>query len=301
MIKKIIYLFVCVAVVSSCSSCGSKNPKGEGEFGENETATNDSALPVAKEAMEDLVQNISSPIEVTALIKSLKVPFSVKYLAPAKTDNFNTSFSKAFNLGIFAADLGYLNMYNKTSSVIQYITAMKSLADGIKVGQFFDFSTLKRLATNNENIDSLMVISQHSFSNMDEFLRKNNRSNLSALMVAGTYIEGLYILTQVAIDKPDKKLTESIGDQKTILNELMLILKNYKKDPFFAGLITDFETVQKELEPVKITVEKGEPTQAIVNGMLTVKSNDKTIIDISDEQAKRIIDQTAIIRNKLIK
>jgi hypothetical protein len=299
MIKKFIYLIVTIALMVSCHSGGSQ--KSGGEFGENDSLAGDSALPVSKEAMENLVQNISSPVEIASLIKSIGVPFSQKYLAPTKIDNFNTANSKAFNLGVMATDLGYLNIYSKTSLVLQYITSIKSLADGISIGQFFDFTTLKRLATNNENIDSLMYISIHSFNVMDDYMRKHKRGNLSTLMVAGGYIEGLYVITQVAKEHPNKDINDYIGGQKTILNELMLILKNYQKDPYFAQLITEMETIKKVLEPVKITIEKGEPKSVEKNGMLYIEQNTKSIITITDEQLKSIIAQTEIVRNKLIK
>ncbi len=300
MIKQLVYLFICsVLVLSSCKTGGSKSG---GEFGESDSLANDGALPISKGAMEDLVQNISSPIEMAALIKSLGVPFSQKYLAPTDNlDNYNTSNAKAVNLGVFGADLGYLNMYSKTSSVLSYISAIKTLSDGINVGQFFDFTTLKRLATNNENIDSLMYISIHSFNVMDEYLRKNNRSNLSALMVAGVYIEGLYLMTQVAKEKPNRKLAESIGDQKTIFEQMLLILKNYSKDPYFAELIKNMELLKKEFSEITITIEVGEPKSVEKNGMLTIIQTSKSTVHITDEQLKRIIQQTEILRNSLIK
>ena len=300
MIKRLAYIFLCSVFVFY--SCKSGVKKSKGEFGENDSIRADSALPVSKEAMADLVQNISSPIEMAALIKSLGVPFSQKYLAPTNhLDNFNTNTSKAVNLGIFGADLGYINMYNKTSTVLSYISAVKTLADGINVGQFFDFATLKRLATNNENIDSLMYISIHSFNVMDEYLRKNNRSNLSALMIAGVYIEGLYIMTQVAKEKPNKKLAESIGDQKIIFEQMLLILKNYQKDPYFKDFIASMEMLKKEFSEIKITIEVGEPKSVEKNGMLTIIQTSRSTVHINDEQLKRIIFQTELIRNKLIK
>jgi len=298
MIKKFLYLLIGVVMINSCKF---SNKSNNGAFGGTDTVTADSALPLAPQAVENLVQNISSPVEMAALIKSIGAPFAQKYMAPTNTDNFNTSFSKALNLGIYGADLGYLNMYNKTSSVIQYITAIKTLADGISVGQFFDFSTLKRLATNNENIDSLMYISIHSFNVMDNYLRKNKRSNLSALMIAGVYVEGLYITTQVAKERPNRKLAEDIGEQKNIFEQLLLILKNYRADPYFASLIKDMESIQKELEAVKITIEPGKPISIEKDGMLTIKQTSKSIIDISDDALKRIISQTEIVRNKIIK
>ncbi len=299
MVKKLVYLLIGIALVTSCRSRGNKS---SGDFGASDSAVSLTGLKVDEKSMEDLVQNISSPVEMAALIKSMGTPFSQKYLAPTgNTDNYNTSFSKAFNLGIFGADLGYLNMYHKTSSVLSYITAIKSLAEGINVGQFFDFVTLKRLATNNENIDSLMYISIHSFNVMDDYLRKNNRSNLSALMVAGVYIEGLYLTTQVCKDKPDKKLSDNIGEQKTIFNELILILKNYQKEPYFSNLITNLESLKKEFDDVKITIVVGEPKTIEKNGMLTIVGSSKSTVDMSPELLKRIISTTETVRNNLIK
>jgi hypothetical protein len=299
MIKNLLFLIVAIAVtVSSCHSGGTKPAES---FGSSDSTESESALPLDKGAMENLVQNISSPVEMAALIKSLGAPFEQKLLAPTNIDNFNTNNSKALNLGIFAADLGYLNMYGKTSSVLSFITAIKNLADGISVGQFFDFTTLKRLSTNNENIDSLMYISVHSFNVMDEYLRKNKRSNLSALMVTGVYVEGLYLTTQVVKKKPSKKLAESIGQQKIIFEQLFLILKNYEKDPFFASLVNDLGTIKKEFDGVSITYTPGEPKSVEKNGMLTIIQTATSEVSISDEVLKHIVDQTELIRNKLIK
>ncbi len=299
MVKNFIYLIVAVAILTT--SCRGKNTKSTGNFGDNDSTNTENALPLDDKAMESLVQNIASPVEMAALIKSLGAPFQQSLLAPTNIDNFNTNNSKAFNLGILVADLGYLNMYGKTSSVLSYITAIKSLADGISVGQFFDFTTLKRLATNNENIDSLMYISVHSFNVMDEYLRKNKRSSLSALMVAGGYIEGLYITTQVVKVKPSKKLAESIGEQKTIFEALLLILKNYQKDPYFANLITNLELIKKQFDAVKITITPGESKSIEKNGMLTIVQTSTSVVDMSDATLKNIISQTEEIRTKLIK
>ena len=299
MIKNLLYLIVAVAILTT--SCKGKNPKTSEGFGGSDSANVEKGLPLDDKAMENLVQNISSPVEMAALIKSLGAPYSQKLLAPTNIDNFSTSNSKAFNLGVYAADLGYLNMYGKTSAVLSYITAIKKLADGINVGQFFDFASLKRLASNNENIDSLKYISQHSFNVMDEYLRKNNRSSLSALMVSGVYIEGLYLITQIAKEKPSKKLSESIGEQKTIFDQLLLIIKNYQGDPYFKDVIANMEMIKKEFDSVKITITPGEPKSIEKDGMLTIIQTSTSVVDISDETLKHIITQTETVRGKLIK
>lgn len=281
-------------------ACKSGNNDYSSQLGLDSTDPGEVAVDSA--TMTQMVENVSSPVEMAALIKSIGVPFSQKYLASTdNADSYNTSFSKAFNLGIFGADLGYLNMYSKTSSVLEYITVIKRLAEGINVGQFFDFNTLKRLATNNENIDSLMYISVHSFNVMDKYLQKNKRSNLSALMVAGVWVEGLYLATQVQKDRPNKKLADNIGEQKTILSELLIILNNYKKEKYIADLITEVNKIKAEFDPVVISIIKGEPEQIIENGMLTIKQNEKSVVNMSEDQLKRIISVTEQVRNNLVK
>ncbi len=299
MIKKVVYLFLAVIMISSCRSGGDKGKTSDLDV--PDSVLNKGVLEISQQSMQNIVQNISSPVEMAALVKELGVPLSGKYLASTdNVDNMSTSFQQAFNLGIYGADLGYLNMYNKTSAVIEYISAIKTLADGIRVGQFFDFSTLKRLATNNQNLDSLMYISVHSFNQMDKYLRSNKRSNLSALIVAGVWVEGLYLATQVAKEAPHPELADRIGDQKILLNDLLLILQNYQSDKHFASLIKELNKIKDEFSGVTITIEKGEPESIEENGMLTIVQHDKSIVHITKDQLDNIINTTEKIRNRLI-
>jgi hypothetical protein len=136
---------------------------------------------------------------------------------------------------------------------------------------------------------------------MDDYLRKNKRSGLSALMVTGVYVEGLYLITQIAKEKQTKKLAESIGGQKPIFEQLLLIIKNYQKDPYFANVITNLELIKNGFDAVKITITPGEPKSVEKNGRLTIIYNSTSNVDISDDVLKKIISQTDFVRNKLIK
>lgn len=298
MIKKLLYVISAVILISSCKSGGDKGSNTDFEVPDSIL---NQGLEISEEAMQNIVQNISSPVEMAALIKDLGVPYSNKYLSSTdRVNNLSTSFQQSLNLGIYGCDLGYLNMYNKTSGVVEYISAIKTLADEIKVGQFFDFTTLKRLATNNMNLDSLMYISVHSFNQMDKYLHSNNRSNLSALIVTGTWIEGLYLVTQVAKENPNPQLAERIGEQKLTLNELILILENFKSDKQYARLLNDLQLLKEQFKSVNIKIEKGEPQMIEENGMLTIVQNDKSIVDIPPGLLDKIILSTEQVRNKLI-
>lgn len=297
MIKKVIYILFAMIVIASCKSGGDKADS----LDLDDSDLVQGELEVSGEVMQDIIQSVSSPVEMAALVKGLGVEFSNKYLAPTDdVDELTTSFQKAYHLGIYGADLGYLNMYNKTANVIDYISAIKTLADGIRVGQFFDFTTLKRLAQSSQNLDSLMYLSVHSFNQMDQYLRDNNRSNLSALMVVGVWVEGQYLATQVVKEAPHPDLAERIGEQKIILEKLILIVKNFAENKQFENLLNELNKIYVLYKDIEITIIPGEPEPKEENGMLVFVQNEKSVVKITDEQLESIINTTEEVRNRLI-
>ena len=306
---RITKFFIFVTVLSLVYSCGgtSENAETDGfdDFSvpDSVLTEEDEPLIISEQAMEGIISNISSPVEMSSLIKESGVQFNYKYLnSTDNIDNYNTGFIQALNLGVLGADLGYLNMYNKTGTVLSYITSIKTLADNLKVGQFFDFSMLKRLATNSDNLDSLMYISVSSFDQMDVFLRENNRSDVSALIVTGVWLEGLFLATQVVKDaSSNKEIIERIGEQKLILNDLLIILNNYKRDKKFFDLIERINKIKSLFKEVSITYEVGEPEAVEINGVLTIIQNETSIVNITDEQIKAITAEVESVRYFIVK
>jgi len=131
MSKRLIYILLPLLIFAACRSDQKKSTDFSKEFEVPDSVIYEGDLEISEQAMEEIVQNISSPVEIAALIKAVGVPYSNQYLATTDyVDNYNTSFKQALGLGIFGADLGYQNMYNKTGGVIDYIQAIKTLADG---------------------------------------------------------------------------------------------------------------------------------------------------------------------------
>lgn len=292
-------LMLSLALISSCQS--KKGKLSDADLDVPDSLEIAADLQISDEAMDEIVQNVSSPIEMAALIKEIGTPFSIDYLATTNyVDRYNTSFRMAYILGVFGADLGYLNIYGKNTQIVDYITSINKLADGIRVGQFFDFSTLKRLATSRENMDSLMYISVNSFNNMDSYLREKQRGHLSALMITGIWVEGMYLATQVAKENSDPALYDRIGEQKLNMNNLFLILNAYESQKQVRELIDVLNEIKVEFDQVEITYEMGDPETVELDGMIMIIQNERSIVHITDEQMERIINITEEVRNKLI-
>ncbi len=298
--KKISYLLIAFFILIAFSCNNKPNPaetSDDFEIPDSLLMETDSVPEISDQSMEDLVQNISSPIEMAALIKETGSKFSPELLASTNNlDKYNTSFKKSLNLGVLGADLGYLNLYSQNRFIVDYLTAIKSLAEGIKVGQFFDFKTLKDLASSGENLDSLTYLSVHSFNKIDKYLRDNHRTNISVLIVVGVWIEGMYFSSQINDQVKIKEISDRIAEQKLILNNIVLILDNYKGDTNFNILLEQLKKLKEIYEPVEITYELGEPEMIEQDGVLTVIQNEKSIVTVTEKDLENIKNQIAEIR-----
>lgn len=290
---KSLAFFLLAFILAGCGNRSKEDLSVEFEEAEFEE------LAVSHEAMDEIIENIASPIELAFLLNDLNVPFSNSYLSePDKMSNHSTNFEMAYNLGALSSDLGYLNMYNKTGTAINYLSTINKLTESLEVGQFFDFIKMKRLATSDNNLDSLLFTSMNSFNRMDDYLRKTNRSNLSTLMVAGVWIEGLFLATQVYEKSEIMEIRSAIGEQKQILSDLLIIMNKYKDDDGFAELIADYMKIKKHFDDVKITYEIGEPEAIEIDGMLMVVQDEFSTIEMNDVTLSNIIETTKEIRNK---
>lgn len=305
MLKKLTYLTLILAGLQMFSACSGSSNKGgkssDDELTLSDSLASDSPLELSEEVIGDVIQNISSPVEMANMIKSSGVEFSQKILnSTEQIDNYNTGYKRALNLGVYSADLGYINTFDKNTIVVSYLVAIKSLAEGIKVGQFFDFNSLKRIATNSNNLDSLMEISISSFNKMDNYLRNQNRSNVSSLIVTGAWIEGLYLSANVIEQTNNEDLITRLAEQKDIINILMIILNNYSNDPNFAELAARIELLKSAYDGVKITTEVGEPQTIEKDGKLIIVQDEISHVDISPEQVQKIIKEIKSLRQFVV-
>ena len=303
MIKNVFYFILLGFFASMLIKCNNGGNGKDPLDGIDSVLNQNDVVVVSEAEIDDIIQSLPSPAEMAALIESLGVPFSKNYLAsPEQADDYDTNFKKALGLGILSADLGYLNVYAQTNESVNYLATIRKISDDLNVGQFFDFQTLKRLASSNENMDSLMFLSQNSFREMDSHLRKNSRSNLSALVVTGVWMESMYLLTQIVQDgTEDKDLRDRIGEQKIILEMLNKVLQVYKvQDKNFEKLAADFDELKMAYEQVEINVEPGPVTTVMIDGIEVVTTEDKSTVTMSESQLNTIISLIESIRNKLI-
>jgi hypothetical protein len=258
---------------------------------------------ISEEVIGDILQQIPSPLEISVLLKETDKRYNSSYLnSPDNISGYNSNYSKALNLGIYGTDLGYTNLYEQNQDGLKYIASIKALADGLSIGQFFDVETIGRLASNSKNLDSLLLITTQNFNTINHYLQTQSRANLSVLLLTGGWLEALHITAQVAKSNPEnKQLQETIGEQKIILENILLLLSFYKdRDPNMASLLTDLEALKNLYDKVNITYTYKESTFEIVDGVMVIKDNSSSTIEITNSDVESIRTQVENIRNKII-
>lgn len=268
---------------------------------------------VQKTVQEDdiistILQSIPSPLELSQLIKEVGTDYNAGYLNPSTSvNNYNTSYRQALNLGVYSTDLGYCNLYSKNQDILNYLSSVRDLANDLGIGQYFDYETIKKLASDRSNLEALINTTQQNFEKINTHLREEKREYQSVLLLTGGWVESVYLTTLVHKQTKAKggtkadKLKEKIGEQKITLEQLVLVLEIYKSKPNFDVLVTDFKELQKVYNRVQIVTKSGGTTTKVVNGELVTESKDISTVTMSDADLELIAAQILNIRNKIIK
>ena len=290
-------------ILALFTACGSEKKSDEQAFLEGLDSAKTEGPSISEGVIGDILGRIPSPLEISVLLKESGKKYNGSYLnSPESVSNYNSNYKKALNLGVYGTDLGYTNIYEQNQDGVKYMTSIKTLADGLSIGQFFDIETIGRLATNSKNLDSLLLITTQNFNSINHYLQSRNQSNLSVLFLTGGWVEALNILCEVAAANPtNKEMQETIGEQKIILENILLLLSFYKEsDQNMASLLTDMEELKKLYDKVNITYTYSESTFEIVDGVMVIKDNSSSTIQITAEDIANIKALTSSIRNKII-
>ena len=256
---------------------------------------------VSKEMLYEVIQKVPSPLEISNLIRESGAAYTEELLNPYEhINNYTNKYSQAVNLGIYGSDLGYINIYAKYQASIIYVSAVQEIAEKLKIGQFFDFVTISRLASNSTDIDSILYISTQGFENMSTYLKQQKRDEISTLVLVGGWVEAVHILSEIAYKFPTNELLERIGEQKILLNDLCLIISMYKGDPYFDRIAKSFDELKKVFDEIEITYIEGDRLMSEIDGVLVVQDNNQSIISITREQSTRIKEEIFKLRKDLI-
>jgi len=288
---------VALLVAVSLAGCGGE-PSTQDQLNVDVIADSTKADRIAK--TKKIFNTIPSPMETAALLKKAGAQYNSKILNDVKNvDKYTAASQQALNLGVYGADLSYTSVFNHTQESMFYTACSRKLADRLGVTQAFNDSTLELMQSKTNDRDALLDIISETYWGVDAYLKENGRDNISALMVAGGWVEGLYIATQVATTNDTPELRQRIAEQKYALGDLLgLIGSSAVEDVRLTAVKADLVALQGLYADVALPSAAAE-VSAGENGVVVV-SGGAPAATLSDDQLKAIREKTATIRNSYI-
>jgi hypothetical protein len=239
-----ILLAIAVSILLACGSDKKKGSESAKEF--------DDAQGQLQEKVDKVIRDIPSPTEIPYIIQSTGADFNPNIINDHKKyESYTISAKKAaFNLGVYATDIGYLSSYGRSQEALNYMDVCLELTKSIGAQDAIDFEVLERFEKNLSNPDSLGRIIDHVISNSDSYLQANDRNNIAALMIGGTFIEALYISTQIIDTYPKDLLPDDMRLQ--VLSPLVQMLASKKES--LKDVIDLLESVDEQEDWIKATI-----------------------------------------------
>ncbi|HAI74793.1 MAG TPA: hypothetical protein DCM08_00980, partial [Microscillaceae bacterium] len=143
------------------------------------------------------------------------------------------------------------------------VTASKQLADKLQIASIFEPAAVKRFESNLKNKDSLVYLIDESIKSADKYLKDNERNTIAAMVFTGTFIEGLFIATEIVATYPsdlpaDVKnmvlipLVRVILKQEKPLEDLIKVLQSLEIEPDINDLVKSLQDLHKLYKELNI-------------------------------------------------
>ena len=265
-------LFVCAVLSALLVSCNNGTSEDE-IIGENPDTTAKS-IEQQKISAQNVFNSIPGPGELGRLVEDAGLDYDgTMPNSPGDMNKYVSDNFKALNLGLYGADMAYANIHQQSQESMLFLKCVNTLCKNLGIAGVFDEKTVDRLEANKENKDSLLTIINKSFLQADEFLRENQRPHTSSLMVAGGWIEGLYLSAKVGTQSKNKKFIKKMSEQAQSLNDLITLVETAK-------VSGDGTFVVEGLKDLKISYAKI-PVNTIMN--------DSMLIEIDQKDRKSVV------------
>ncbi|MEN8122082.1 MAG: hypothetical protein ABFS35_17165 [Bacteroidota bacterium] len=227
-------------------SCGSGSDDQQNDESDSIVET------TVMEKADKLVYPLPTPLEVTEMLNRAGAAYILDIAnSPENVAKYFTEMSKALNLGVYGADLSYASTYNKTQETNNYLACTITLRDGLAIETPYNAGLLERVEANIDNKDSIYNILTTSFHETFEYLNDNGKGAVSVMILAGGWIEGLYLSTELAfLTENNAEILKGIADQKKTLEILIPLIETYKENENVNEVLKelkDIETIFTEI------------------------------------------------------
>ncbi|MDX9880994.1 MAG: hypothetical protein RBS73_02945 [Prolixibacteraceae bacterium] len=242
-LRNALIISVSVLLVAGCGQSSKvKENKGTTSDGKEaivEVETFD-AMKI-KDQIVEIINNSPKAPEIADFINQVGASYILDLTVPIDdVEKFMTKTQMGLGLGMYAFDLNYAKVFNRSDMVLKTSELEQQLLDKLGLQNEFASSSgyMKRLQDNAENQDSLDNLVNEMMNLAHQKFTNSDQPGTYALSFIGANIEALYILTQLSLfAQNNKPMIEFIGQQgeraKSIFSLLELMSGDQNVKPYY--------------------------------------------------------------------
>ncbi|GAB4142149.1 MAG: hypothetical protein Fur0041_17290 [Bacteroidia bacterium] len=284
-------LIPAAAIVFSLSSCG-------GDDNNNTTADSVSQDTVQTQPVSMEFARVPSPAEMFIFMKGLGTA-NVGADLLNSVDNekgYESKKSQALNLGVYSADLLYCSTFDLSNKVVGYFGVCMRMGDKLQVATSISEKDKDRINKNTGNSDSLIAISNDLYLSSFQNLETNDRGADLSLMLAGGWVESLYLMSSMVKDfEKDKQAAVKVAEQGSALDNLIEYMTQHESNADVASVLQQLKELRASFEGIKTTQGGGMTNK---NGKKVLGGGSKT--EVTKEQFEAIQKKTAEVRKSIV-
>jgi hypothetical protein len=259
----------------------------------------DSTIQDRTEKIENIFFNIPSPIETVNILKMAGTTYEWNLpLDPMKLDEFTGTTSQALAMGIYGADLNYASVFGQDNDMYMFLSCAEKLGNELGMGQVFTKETTDRIEINVADKDSMQSIISETFWSMDSQLHEEGRESISALIICGGWLEGVYLATQLAVLNPkNDAIKQRIAEQKYSIENLVKLLESYGESEDLLEItfnMKELEELFQQITESKVISESSvdEDGMPIIGQQISLTMSDELLKKITQLISEIRVDYT---------
>lgn len=240
--KRALFVFLPLVVLLLTVSISCRERRG----GSNQKAADKEEVKLLTKEIEDVIYPLPTSAEVIRMLTELEVGYIIGISSqPDNAKNYISSKQMALNLGIYGADLSYATLYNMEQEVLNYLNAIRTLTNDLNMSKLYDQRLYDEIKESFDDKDKLVSILTTAFNGTYNYMSVNDQEAQALLVVAGAWIEGMYITTHISeIVYHVEGIVRVLMEQKKSFELFLETVEPYSKDPLVSDILMMFEPLR---------------------------------------------------------
>jgi hypothetical protein len=207
--------------------------------------------------VQEIIYALCLPTDISQLFDKTGTNFNPELLIPLNTiPGYEDPEQISLAIGALGVDLSYCKIFQQSAPTAEYYEAVEQLSGKLKIPASIFESSSKKLDLYFENQDSLTIIINNIYADVNSHFQKNGHEELASISLFGGWIEAMFIAANIYDNENHLEMGDRILHQKFALNDIISLLSNHQESLRIRGYVLLLNKLKDSYDGVDIMYHK---------------------------------------------